>query len=255
MTLNFDKMSAVDPTRVRLGRIRCLTSAIERMKKGEPLPPAICFVPKEVVFEYSEGKEPLNVLEDPKDGAKVIDKLPDSVTTKFTCSGLVVYNSSGGWMKMISPHKGWVLLNPTKKAIRGKLKAAAGGAKDGKKELSTWIKAVEQTCTLQLGRSLQLTNADDEAMAVLQAPPPGWNIEADEELAQFLNEYVSRVDSVQGAGVKGSEHFSRIQVLLIITIYCVWHFVLMCVRYREAYGLGVLSTVFCESCHWSNGHV
>ena len=182
------------------------------MKKGEPLPKAICFVQKEVKFEYSDGKEPLNVHEEAKDEAKVIDKLPEGVTTKFSCSGQPVFNSSGGWMKMVSPHKGWVLLNPTKKAIKGKIKMAPSGTKDEKKDPTNWLKAVEQTCTLKLGKSQHLSNSDEEAMAVLQTPPPGWNLEADEQLAQFLVEYVVNVDITEGSGVQGSEHFSRIQV-------------------------------------------
>lgn len=211
-------MSAVDPTRVRLGRIRCLTSVIERMKKGEALPQAICFVPKEVKFEFSDGKETLNILEEPKDGAKVLNKLPEGETTKFMCSGQPIYNASGGWMNMVSPHKGWVLLSPTKKAIKGKIKLAAASSKDEKKDPNNWLKAVEQMCTLQIGKSLHLSNVDEEAMAELQAPPPGWNLEADEELAQFLTEYVINVDITQGGGVQGSEHFTRIQVSSVINV-------------------------------------
>ena len=228
-------MSAVDPTRVRLGRIRCLTAAIERMKKGEPLPPAICFVPKEVKFEYSEGKEPLNVLEEAKDGAKVVEKLPESQTTRFTCTGQAVFNSCGGWMKMVSPNKGWVLLNPTKKVIKGKIKAAPASSKDERRDPSNWLKAVEQMCTLQIGKSLHLSNSDEEAMASLQTPPPGWNLEADEELAQFLVEHVVNVDLTQGGGVQGSEHFTRIQVGVLCSYRMMVH-VFMCVWGRGEFG-------------------
>ena len=121
-------------------------------------------------------------------------------------------------MKMVSPHKGWVLLNPSKKSIKGKIKLASASTKDEKKDPSNWLKAVEQMCTLQIGRSLRLSNLDEEAMTTLQAPPPGWNLEADEELAQFLIEYVVNVDITQGGGVQGSEHFTRIQVGLYIGI-------------------------------------
>ena len=182
------------------------------MKKGKALPSAICFVPKEVKFEFSDGKEALNVLEEPKDGAKVLNKLPEDETTKFTCSGLPVYNASGGWMKMVSPHKGWVLLDPSKTSIKGKIKTAAAISKDEKKESTNWLKAVEQMSTLKIGKSMQLSNLDEEAMRELQTPPPGWNLEADEELAQFLVEYAMNVDITKGGGVQGSEHFTKIQV-------------------------------------------
>ena len=51
-------------------------------------------------------------------------------------------------------------------------------------------------------------------MATLQTPPPGWNMEADEELAQFLitnNGAESRSGRVSGRG-KGREHFVDVTV-------------------------------------------
>jgi len=63
----FIVMGTVDPARVRLGRIRCLINTVDCMKKGEPLPEPICFVPKELHFEF-EGEEPLCVTDEPKDG-------------------------------------------------------------------------------------------------------------------------------------------------------------------------------------------
>ncbi|CAI8008795.1 E3 ubiquitin-protein ligase HECTD3 [Geodia barretti] len=41
-------------------------------------------------------------------------------------------------------------------------------------------------CPLQIVSVPSLKNQDEDAMATLQTPPPGWNMEADEELAQFL---------------------------------------------------------------------
>ena len=204
-----------DPARVRLGRIRCLTNSAESMKKGSPLPLPLCFVAKEVNFEYSDGKEPLKVHEERSDNAKVIDKLPEGKNTEFTCSGLAMFNSEGGWMKMTSPHNGWVLLQPSKRGLKGTLKIAPGttsGKKSSEaKEPVSWIKVVERMCSLQIVKSQQVSNIDEEESNLLQTPPPGWNLEADEELAQYLVKYLDRSES-GGLGGPGGEHFSRVEV-------------------------------------------
>ena len=206
-------MSTADPARVRLGRIRCLTNTVECMKKGSTLPKPICFVPKEMNFEFSDGKEPLNVFEERKSGSKVIDKLLEGKTTKFTCCGMPVFNDEGGWMKMVTPFQGWILVQPTKKVIKGKVKLASTSATGKKpsdgKEPTNWLKVVERTCALQMIRSSQVSNIDEEESAHLQAPPPGWNLEADEELAQYLIKFSEKGDT--DIGVQGSQHFSRVE--------------------------------------------
>ena len=125
-------MGTIDPARVRLGRIRCLINTVECMKKGELLPEPICFVPKELNFEY-EGEEALCISEEPKDGAKVVAKLPEKKATTFVCSGQPLFNSQGGWMQIMSPHKGWVLLQPQKSAMKGEGETSeeTGGRKRG----------------------------------------------------------------------------------------------------------------------------
>ncbi|CAI8008794.1 E3 ubiquitin-protein ligase HECTD3 [Geodia barretti] len=76
-----------------------------------------------------------------------------------------------------------------------------------------WLRAVELMCPLQIVSVPSLKNQDEDAMATLQTPPPGWNMEADEELAQFLvtNGAESRSGGVSGRG-KGREHFVDITV-------------------------------------------
>ena len=199
-------MATVDTARLRLGRIRCLVDTVECMKRGEPLGEAICFVPRELLFEY-EGEDSLNVVEEPKDGAKVSEKLS---TKKFTCAGLPLFNAQGGWMRMTSPHKGWVLLQPQKKPLKGKLKLQEGGKKKGDGWPTDWLKAVEQSCSLQIVKPPPLNNFDKEEMQRLQTPPPGWSLEADEELGQFIVKTASSID-LTSAGVQGSEYFQRIE--------------------------------------------
>ena len=187
------------------------------MKKGEPLPAPLCFVPKELTLEF-EGEEALQVFEEPKDGAKVVARLPQKKAHKLTCTGLPVFNSQGGWIRMTSPHSGWVLLQPAKKAIKGKLKIGKremgeNGGGGGKGPIS-WVKAVELMCSLQIIKTPLLSNHNSEEMLKLQTPPPGWNLEADEELAQFLFE--NQVSKLGGGGVvggaHGSNHFVKIEV-------------------------------------------
>lgn len=214
-------MSSVDPARVRLGRIRCLINTVNAMRKGEPLPAPLCFIPKEVHFEL-EGDEPLPVYEAPKEDAKVVGRLQQKKTHKLVCVGLPTFTAAGGWMKMTSPLAGWALLQPLKKAFRGKLKpvkktedeGTGNGGKDSRGMLTNWLKAVELMCSLQIVRAPSLRNHDEEAMTELQTPPPGWNMEADEELAQFLVDNNISETMAKGGGMKGKggENFVKIEV-------------------------------------------
>ncbi len=203
------KMTA-DPARVRLGRIRCLTNTVESMKKGNPLPRPICFVPKKVVFELSEAKDSLKVFEERKSDSKLIEKLSDG---KFTCTGLPIFTNEGGWMKIVTPYEGWVLIQPSKWGIKGKLKHVSETSSSSKKSSDVptiWLKMVERMCSLQIVKNQQISNCDEEEMTLLQTPPPGWNLEADEELAQYLTKYLKISD--MGSAGKGGEHFSKVEV-------------------------------------------
>ena len=210
-------MSNVDPARVRLGRIRCLVHTVNAMRRGDPLPAPLCFVPKEVPVEF-EGEEALPVYEAPKEDAKVVGRLQPKKTHKLVCTGLPTFNAAGGWASVTSPLTGWVLLQPLKKALKGKVTEGGGGGENnggGKKGkgVTNWLKAVELMCALQIVTVPSLKNHNEEAMATLQTPPPGWNMEADEELAQFLVKNAMEVMS--GAGGmkgKGGEHFKKIEV-------------------------------------------
>jgi E3 ubiquitin-protein ligase HECTD3 len=218
-------MGTVDPARVRLGRIRCLTDAVECLKAGGDLPSPICYVPKSITLEICELKETLSILDSPKEGAKVVEKISDSKTIKITCKGQPLFNGSGGWVKVISPyHQGWLLLEPLNKHLKMRIKVvpshapsipeeSAGKKQPDKKEATDWLKVVEQMCTLHFGKQPQLTNQDEEEAQKLCISPPGWNLEADEELAQFLVRFgASGMSGSTGAGgVQGNEHFSRVQ--------------------------------------------
>ena len=215
-------MSTVDQTRVRLGRIRCLTNAVECLRKGESLPPPICFIPKSLNFEISEVKDSIPIVEEPKDLAKVVDRIPEGKTTRFTCVGQPLYNSQGCWVKITSPNQGWFLIQPITKHLKATIKLLPASFSSNvnannskkhseKKEPTDWLKVVEQMCTLHFGKQPLLTNQDGEEMKKLSVPPPGWNLEADEELAQFLVQFEGKNGLACEAGVQGNEHFIRIQ--------------------------------------------
>ena len=232
-------MTNVDPARVRLGRIRCLVNAVSAMRSGAPLPAPLCFVPKELHFEYeAEGSDSLPVHEEPKQESKTVGRLQGKKTHKLVCAGLAHFDAAGGWMKMTSPLSGWVLLQPARKGLTGKLKFVKKGGEgggngvkkggegggngvkrggegggNGVREVYNWLKAVELVCPLQITGVPSLGNQDEDAMAMLQAPPPGWSTEADEELAQFLvdNNKVESSGVVCGRG-KSSESFADVVV-------------------------------------------
>ena len=108
----------MDAARIRLGRIRCLLSSIECMKKGEPLLPALCFVPNEITYQY-EGMASIPIYDKPDAMSPKIGELPENRTNVKL--GLPHFSVSGGWVKIISPsaqqfrsrkEAGWMLLQP-----------------------------------------------------------------------------------------------------------------------------------------------
>ena len=213
-------MGSLDPARVRLGRIRCLTESVECLRKGENLPKALCFVPKSLTFQFSEVKEEVSIMEEPKVESKVLDKLPEGKTCKVIGKGQTLFNSSGSWVKTTSPQEGWLLIQPASKSLKTTIKIVSNSSSSqstssvssrkhsDKKEPSNWLSVVEQMCTLYFGKQPQLTNMDQDEMEKLIVPPPGWNLEADEELAQFLIQFQHSSGFVCGASVvQGGEHF------------------------------------------------
>ncbi len=198
-----------DPARVRLGRIRCLTNTVESMKKGNTLPQPLCFVPKKVVFQFSDIKEPLNVYEEKKTDSKVISTHSEG---KFTCTGIPLFTSEGGWMKEASPSEGWVLIQPAKTPIKGTLKLISDTSSS--KKLSempfSWLKVVERMCSLQIVKTQAISNCSEEEMMLLQTPPPGWNLEADEELAQYMAKHLTSPGTSMSG--QGSDYFTKVEV-------------------------------------------
>ncbi len=92
------------------------------------------------------------------------------------------------------------------------LKAKWKIIKEQENEISSWIDAVEQTHSLRLAQTSLIADSCQEEMAKIQHPPPGWSVEADEELARFMvqhgghgiiatgvgNEFLKRVEASSG---------------------------------------------------------
>ena len=184
-------MTNVDPARVRLGRIRCLVEAVAAMRRGDPLPAPLCFVPKQLLFDFETTEEALSVHEEPKQDSKIAGRLEMKKTHRLVGASLARFDSAGGWVAITSPLTGWVLLQPMKTALKGTVKRVKRGEGEGGENgargvVYNWLKAVELVCPLQIVEVPSLKNQDEETMATLRTPPPGWSMEADEELAQFL---------------------------------------------------------------------
>ena len=197
-------MAAVEPARARLGRIRCLIQAVESMKQGENLPEALCYVPKTIRLQF-EGEEPIEIRDQPKTSATSIAKLPAKKKHVLEVEGMPQFNDEGGWMKLVSPHSGnWVLVQPSKIALKVKWNILENNGT----EPSNWFDMVEQLYSLQLVKQTLPSSCDSEETRLLQVPPPGWSLEADEELARFLVEQGGGLNSLDGIG---SEHIMKME--------------------------------------------
>ena len=59
--------------------------------------------------------------------------------------------------------------------------------------------AIEQTHSLRLAaQSTLVADACQEEMTKIQHPPPGWSLEADEELARFMVQHAGKGINVGG---------------------------------------------------------
>ena len=104
----------VDATRTRLGRIRCLLQALDALQKVEPLPEALCYVPRKINLEC-QAEDPVFLYSTPNMESKTSTQLPQGKATKLAVNGKPCFNEDGGWVQLISPHeKLWALIQPTK---------------------------------------------------------------------------------------------------------------------------------------------
>ena len=68
--------------------------------------------------------------------------------------------------------------------------------------------AVEQTHSLRLAQSSLIADSCQEEMTKIQHPPPGWSVEADEELARFMVQHGGQ--GISSSGV-GNEYLKRVE--------------------------------------------
>ena len=123
------------------------------------------------------------------------------------CEGRPLFNEEGGWAKLVTPHCGnWVLLQPNKVAQKIKWKLVEGDSGDP----TTWLDVVERLFSLQLVKQALPSSCNSKEIELIQTPPPGWSLEADEELARFLVEQGGG-PVVTDTAVQGSEYFTKIE--------------------------------------------
>ncbi|XP_053105548.1 E3 ubiquitin-protein ligase HECTD3 isoform X2 [Hemicordylus capensis] len=191
-----------------LGRLRFLTEAIGCLSRAEPLPAALCYVPREVQYKIckdpsapgsasASGRSLLSVWESP--GKAGIGsgsggrKCPGRGTIelrKGTCiraSGEEYCNGHGLWVKLTREQleeyktgcdleEGWVLM----------CKHADGGDR---------LVPVESMERIQ--RQQQLFGVDYKP--VIRFVPPTWSYECDEDLVHFLYDHIGKEDENLGS--------------------------------------------------------
>ena len=63
----------------------------------------------------------------------------------------------------------------------------------------SWQEAVEMCYSLRISDPPSIEKyADKEAMQQLSAPPPKWNLDADEELAKFMADHINKHEASLG---------------------------------------------------------
>lgn len=193
-----------DHARKRLARIRCLFDCVQSIRDGKELPDALCFVPNSVEHKIQSERSSMSlpIKETPSLLAPKVGEIPHKVGTRITGTGEDYWNDEGQWlritsatMKKFSSEKsdvsGWLFVHSRDRKVRGEVDIARvkPTKKSKKAVLENWESAVESFYSLNISRSKSLEqHADLEAVKRLKTPPPNWSLEADEELARFINQ-------------------------------------------------------------------
>ena len=115
----------------------------------------------------------------------------------------------GGYVRYISPHIIIIIYNL----------------------IDSWLAVVEETHMLKLGSMRKVSPPDEIAVKALQAVPPNWSLECDEELAKFLFEKTDQVDEMLGSNKQyiNSVVVSSSAVRYIQWCLCPWarHFIVI----------------------------
>lgn len=82
--------------------------------------------------------------------------------------------------------------------------------KEEDNEIISWMDAVEQTHSLRLAQSSLTAESCQEEMTKIQHPPPGWSVEADEELAQFMVQQGG--EGISSSANVGNEFVRKVEV-------------------------------------------
>lgn len=210
--------------RVRLARIRCLLEGVRCFRDGLPLPEALCYVPREVVYtsvhqgnsagppdsEGPQSSSPLpgdGVWDRPGPGSQAPETPPPRMVVPLAmsegalvrASGEQYCDGTGAWAKVLQPElgklgcpsdmeEGWVLLYRPEDHRMAFVPVPLGKSNDGKdNEQSSWKRAVDASyCLQQQGCRPPLAICDSAAVEKMRLAPKGWNLQCDEDLAQFL---------------------------------------------------------------------
>lgn len=205
-----------EPARRRLARIRCLLESIKHIEQGKNLPSALCFVPAEIEYarEDNRNQRVITIHKKPKSDAQCVGELPAVSNLQLFASGSEVFNSSGSWIKLSQktlqrycsgkPAKeGWILAAPydSKHGVGTPYVKAVDGSSPskGSRTIKSWQEAVEMCYSLRISDPPSIEKyADKEAMQQLSAPPPKWNLDADEDLAKFMADHINKHEASLG---------------------------------------------------------
>ncbi|XP_046562104.1 E3 ubiquitin-protein ligase HECTD3-like [Haliotis rubra] len=202
----------IPQARLRLARIRCLQECIDCFNTRKCLPESLCYVPAELVY-HSPHKTSLTLTEE---GTKKTRQFSCTPESRLYVSGEELCDSQGKWIKVkkiqASPSSEaevfdtdmWLLLFSSRSSTEDAptvvpapstpTTTQGSSATDQvkpEKNVSTWQEVVEQQYMLQFPACTKtITEPDRDAVARLQALPPGWTLEHDESLVNFMSQHL-----------------------------------------------------------------
>ncbi|XP_072366834.1 E3 ubiquitin-protein ligase HECTD3 [Scyliorhinus torazame] len=212
------------------GRIRFLIECIDCFKNSKPLPEALCYVPKEVLYKFWKdstlssatlGRSQYIVSVWQLASQPQRKKLFDIELKRGTCikaTGEEYCNSHGLWVKLnqvqiqeynssCEDTEGWILLCKQPEGGERLVPVETPERLQKQQQLfgydyrpcTRWEQVVDAQYTLYLGAKPKVADRDDAAVQKLRYVPPTWTFECDEDLVHYFYDRIGKEDENLGS--------------------------------------------------------
>ncbi|CAL1547476.1 unnamed protein product [Lymnaea stagnalis] len=203
----------IPAARGRIARIRCLQDCIDSLRKRQPFPDCLCYIPSELEYTTS-CKTTWKLLDAPNKTAKVVKEIAATTNSTLIVSGEDLCNGDGKWLRVLKVTKItaneeyekvpgeclWLLLfssrssteeTPSAVPVQDHLnsnRSKSNLLKKQQQRIKSWEGMIEETYSPILKKHrAYIVPPDGEAVAKLNFLDKNWTLEHDAALVQLMS--------------------------------------------------------------------